>query len=58
MFKTRKTRRIEALEALAHKQDIAMQLTREYVGEAVLPEIEGWSWWDAHLEYLRVVCHR
>ena len=25
----------------------AFRLTREYVGEALLPAIEGWSWFDA-----------
>lgn len=25
---------------------VAFQLTREYVGEDVLPAIEGWSWFD------------
>ena len=25
----------------------AFRLTREYVGEATLPAIEGWSWFDA-----------
>lgn len=25
----------------------AIRLTREYVGEEMLPEIEGWSWYDA-----------
>jgi hypothetical protein len=25
----------------------AIRLTREYVGEELLPPIEGWSWYDA-----------
>ena len=25
---------------------VAFQLTREYVGEGLLPEIAGWSWFD------------
>lgn len=35
-----------ALEALVADGIEAMRLTREYVGEKVLPEIEGWSWYD------------
>ena len=26
---------------------IAIHLTRQYVGEDMLPAIEGWSWYDA-----------
>ncbi len=25
----------------------ALRLTREYVGEDLLPPLEGWSWYDA-----------
>jgi hypothetical protein len=28
----------------------AFRLTREYVGEDMLPEIPGWSWYDADQE--------
>lgn len=36
----------EALEALRECRE-AFRFTREYVGEDVLPAIEGWSWYDA-----------
>ncbi len=34
---------IEALEQCVE----ALRLTREYVGEEMLPALEGWSWYDA-----------
>jgi len=34
---------IEALEQCVE----ALRLTREYVGEEMLPPLEGWSWYDA-----------
>jgi hypothetical protein len=33
-------------EALAQARE-ALRLTREYVGEDVLPALPGWSWHDA-----------
>jgi hypothetical protein len=38
--------RIEQLERVIAGGVIAFQHTREYVGEDVLPEIAGWSWFD------------
>lgn len=35
-----------SMEALVAEGIEAVRLTREYVGEEVLPEIEGWSWYD------------
>lgn len=42
---------IEALPETSFEEIVsegieAVRLTREYVGEEVLPEIEGWSWYD------------
>ena len=34
------------MEALVAEGIEAIRLTREYVGEEMLPEIEGWSWYD------------
>ena len=33
----------------------AFRLTREYVGESTLPEVEGWSWFDAVTRARRVL---
>lgn len=42
--------------AIAYQAVEALRLTREYVEPKVsLPEIEGWSWWDATLAYHRAV---
>lgn len=30
-----------------HRLREAIRLTREYVGEAMLPAVEGWDWYDA-----------
>lgn len=38
--------RVAALEAALEQGIEAMRLTREYVGEDMLPAIEGWSWCD------------
>ena len=37
----------EALEAAAYRAIEAFRLTREYVGEGLLPALPGWSWYDA-----------
>ncbi|MFJ2719416.1 hypothetical protein [Streptomyces sp. NPDC087437] len=42
-----KAERIRALEAAVAELAQALRLTREYVGEDVLPAAEGWSWYDA-----------
>lgn len=39
--------RIRDLEAVLREAKEGIRLTREYVGEAMLPPIEGWSWYDA-----------
>lgn len=39
-------RRAEAAEAMLRGGIEAMRLTREYVGEDVLPAVRGWSWFD------------
>jgi hypothetical protein len=41
------TLRVQELEDALAKCLVAFQLTREYVGEDVLPELPGWSWFDA-----------
>ena len=33
----------------------AIRLTREYVGEGLLPPIKGWSWYDAVLELTDII---
>jgi hypothetical protein len=38
---------LEEAMALLRQTREALRLTREYVGEKVLPAIEGWSWYDA-----------
>jgi len=38
--------RVAALEAALAEGIEAFRLTREYVGESLLPRIEGWSWFD------------
>lgn len=40
----------EAARAI-HRLTEALRLTVEYVGQGALPAIEGWSWWDAMVEY-------
>lgn len=35
------------LYAACLRAEQAIHLTREYVGENILPEIEGWEWFDA-----------
>lgn len=43
-------------QAIAYQAVEALRLTREYVEPKVaLPEIEGWSWYDATLAYRRAV---
>ncbi|MFJ4735237.1 hypothetical protein ACIP6V_23685 [Streptomyces sp. NPDC088770] len=42
-----KAERIRALETAVAELARALRLTREYVGEDVLPAVEGWSWYDA-----------
>ncbi|MFJ3867890.1 hypothetical protein [Streptomyces nigra] len=39
--------RAERAEAAVAELAQAIRLTREYVGEDVLPAVEGWSWYDA-----------
>ena len=39
-------KRCEDAERLVVKGLVAFDLTRQYVGEDMLPEIEGWSWYD------------
>lgn len=39
-----------ALRAVAELAE-AIRLTREYVGEELLPPVEGWSWYDALLRH-------
>jgi hypothetical protein len=39
--------RLEEAERLLIKAREALRLTREYVGEGLLPNIEGWSHYDA-----------
>ncbi|MGW3511195.1 hypothetical protein [Streptomyces sp. NPDC000994] len=39
--------RAEQAEAAAADLAQALRLTREYVGEDMLPAVEGWSWFDA-----------
>lgn len=41
----------DRLRNLANQMYEALRLTREYVGEDVLPAIEGWSWYDAMTAY-------
>ena len=43
---TNKNDRCDKMEALVAEGIEAIRLTREYVGEEMLPEIEGWSWYD------------
>jgi len=38
--------RVAALNAALAEGIEAFRLTREYVGESLLPRIEGWSWFD------------
>ncbi len=40
-------RREKQLEAALEQCVEALRLTREYVGEEMLPPLEGWSWYDA-----------
>ncbi len=35
----------------------ALILTRQYVGEELLPCIEGWEWYDAALEISKILPH-
>ncbi|WP_326804916.1 hypothetical protein OIE49_29465 [Streptomyces sp. NBC_01788] len=42
-----KAERIRALDTAVAELAQALRLTREYVGEDVLPAVEGWSWYDA-----------
>ena len=44
---------LERAEAMAATLAEALRLTQEYLGDAVLPRIEGWSWYDAMCEYER-----
>jgi hypothetical protein len=39
--------RAERAEAAVVELAQAIRLTREYVGEELLPPVEGWSWYDA-----------
>jgi hypothetical protein len=39
--------RAEMAEAAVAELAQALRLTREYVGEDLLPAVEGWSWYDA-----------
>ena len=39
--------RLEEAERLLVMAREALRLTREYVGEELLPDIEGWSHYDA-----------
>jgi hypothetical protein len=41
------TRTLEEAEAAIAELAQALRLTREYVGEELLPPAEGWSWYDA-----------
>jgi hypothetical protein len=36
---------------MAYRLAEALRLTQEYLGSAVLPPIEGWSWFDALTAY-------
>ncbi len=38
---------LKGLRNAAEQAREAFRLTREYVGEDLLPAIEGWSWYDA-----------
>jgi len=38
--------RVAELEGALAEGIEAFRLTREYVGESLLPRIEGWSWFD------------
>jgi hypothetical protein len=40
-------RNLEELKALLVQAVEAIRLTREYVGEQMLPMVPGWSWYDA-----------
>ena len=48
IMKARLTLFNEMVAAL-EQAERALHFTREYVGEEMLPEIEGWSWYDATL---------
>lgn len=41
-------------ETVAMQLAEAIRLTREYVGDAVLPAREGWAWFDALQEFEKV----
>ena len=43
---TNENDRCEKMEELVAEGIEAFRLTREYVGDKMLPEIEGWSWYD------------
>jgi hypothetical protein len=38
---------VQQLRAAVAELAQAIRLTREYVGEELLPPVEGWSWYDA-----------
>lgn len=39
--------KLEEARQLLEQAKEALRLTREYVGEDMLPALDGWSWYDA-----------
>ena len=47
--------RAEELEAVLRRTLEGIRLTREYVGEHVLPPVEGWEWFDSVTSICKVL---